>query len=114
MAIEYSEIPEYDSRIGEWFILQWTMPNGKVAHNIPVGILFGEDGDVNAIPEDIVRHYIDQYNQEKINLDSLEYLRNTDWYVVRQQDSGTAIPTDIQTERAACRERIVRTEYSNW
>tara|TARA_R100000084_G_C4504160_1_gene79501 strand:+ start:289 stop:462 length:174 start_codon:yes stop_codon:yes gene_type:complete len=32
-----------------------------------------------------------------------EYLKATDWYVIRKADVGTAIPSDIQTKRAQAR-----------
>ena len=34
------------------------------------------------------------------------YLRKTDWYVIRQQEIGTAIPADVSEERAVCRQYI--------
>ena len=48
-----------------------------------------------------------QIEQEQINKEALQYLADTDWYVIRSID-GIAVPSDIQTERAAARLRIVR------
>ena len=48
-----------------------------------------------------------QLEQEQINREALQYLADTDWYVIRSID-GIAVPSDIQTERAAARLRIVR------
>ena len=48
-----------------------------------------------------------QVAQDVINADSLKYLMDTDWYVIREMEGGTACPAEIKTERAACRARIV-------
>ena len=34
------------------------------------------------------------------------YLSSTDWYVIRQSDSGKEMPNDIKTKRAEARETI--------
>lgn len=34
------------------------------------------------------------------------YLKETDWYVVRQMDDGTPIPEDVKTKRAEARAAI--------
>ena len=41
-------------------------------------------------------------------------LQNTDWYIVRNQEIGTAIPADITTERQTLRDQanIVETEIN--
>ena len=111
MAIDTNNIP-HDNRLGSFMLLIWEMPNGKVAVNIPLGILYGEDGDPDLISEDVVQHYIDEYNQETVNLDSLEYLRSTDWYVIREQGGVTVTPDDVNTARQEARDVIIRTEYS--
>lgn len=36
----------------------------------------------------------------------LMYLENTDWYVVRYEETGTAIPAEVTTARAAARKTI--------
>lgn len=113
MAIDLSNIPQ-DSRLGSFMLVRWEMPNGKIATNIPLGVLYGDDGDPDLISEDVVQHYIDEYNQEIVNLDNLEYLRNTDWYSTREQEGGTSMPEDIKTARQTARDAIIRTEYSKW
>lgn len=45
--------------------------------------------------------------QEIINNDNLHYLSSTDWYVVRNAETGVAIPSDILTARANARAAIV-------
>jgi hypothetical protein len=45
--------------------------------------------------------------KQKINEESRSYLSSTDWYVIRQQETGVAIPQDILDARQAAREAIV-------
>jgi len=44
--------------------------------------------------------------QEVANKDHRTYLKETDWYVVRNTETGVAIPADISTKRQAAREAI--------
>ena len=39
-------------------------------------------------------------------------LQNTDWYVIRKADAGTAIPSSITTHRAAVRTKVAEMETS--
>ena len=50
----------------------------------------------------------DKVNQEKLkNIGEAQlYLRKTDWYVVREADSGKAMPSDVKTKRAKARQDI--------
>ena len=48
-----------------------------------------------------------QIEQEQINKEALQYLADTDWYVIRSID-GIAVPLEISEARAAARLRIVR------
>ena len=50
----------------------------------------------------------DKVNQEKLKniAEAQLYLRRTDWYVVREADSGKAMPSDIKTKRAKARQDI--------
>lgn len=45
--------------------------------------------------------------QEKTNFDSLKYLSDTDWYIIRFLESGVAVPTEVTAQRAAARAAIV-------
>jgi hypothetical protein len=45
--------------------------------------------------------------QQQLNQESRSYLSSTDWYVIRQQETGVAIPQDILDARQAAREAIV-------
>jgi hypothetical protein len=53
-----------------------------------------------------VEQELAQQEQERINNESQEYLKSTDWYVVRQQETGVAIPQDILDARQAARNTI--------
>jgi hypothetical protein len=56
-----------------------------------------------------VNTYIDTVEADaeaQLNLDSREYLVNTDWYITRKAEIGTAIPMDILAKRAEARAAI--------
>lgn len=48
----------------------------------------------------------DQVEAERINRESREYLKATDWYVVRWAETGTPIPTEVQEQRTAARAAV--------
>lgn len=50
---------------------------------------------------------IDAENQVKTNREARAYLASTDWYVIRKEETGTAIPQEILDARAAARASIV-------
>ena len=45
--------------------------------------------------------------QERVNQESLEYLRSTDWYVTRFVETGVPVPNEITQARALARTKIV-------
>ena len=45
--------------------------------------------------------------QRETNATAKAYLAETDWYVVRMQETGTAIPQDVLDKRAAARASVV-------
>ena len=45
--------------------------------------------------------------REKMNQEALSYLASTDWYVLRQMDSGEVTPEDVKQLREEARARIV-------
>ena len=49
-------------------------------------------------------------NQAKINQTAKIYLAQTDWYVIRAAEGGTAVPSDIATKRAQERAKIIEFE----
>lgn len=46
--------------------------------------------------------------QERTNIESLAYLRETDWMVTRFAETGTPIPDDIKQKRQQARDAIVK------
>lgn len=49
-----------------------------------------------------------QINQQQINAAAEEYLKNTDWIILRELDSGVACPADIKAARATARAQIIK------
>jgi hypothetical protein len=45
--------------------------------------------------------------QAEVNDEARAYLLSTDWYVIRSQETGEAIPAEILAERQAARDRVV-------
>lgn len=45
--------------------------------------------------------------QRLLNIESLDYLKSTDWYVTRHAETGVAIPASITTARAEARADVV-------
>jgi hypothetical protein len=68
--------------------------------------------------DEILQKYLNDYpklsqseeelkKQERINNESRDYLASTDWYIVRQQETGAAVPQEILDARQAAREAVV-------
>lgn len=69
------------------------------------------EGDKHKYPEGYWVEWIDitaQVEQERINAESLKYLSDTDFYIIRQADIGVPCPLEIKITRQQMRERIVR------
>ena len=47
---------------------------------------------------------------QKVKAQQAGYLAETDWYIIRKADAGTAIPSNIQTWRNAIRTDATRIE----
>ena len=47
---------------------------------------------------------------QAIKLQATEELQNTDWYIIRKADAGTAVPSAITTHRAAVRTKVAEME----
>lgn len=54
---------------------------------------------------------VDQPTPEQIqatkNAEARAYLASTDWYVIRQQETGTPIPPDVLTKRQEARSSVI-------
>lgn len=44
--------------------------------------------------------------QIAINAEARAYLTSTDWFVIRQQETGEEIPAEVIAERRAARDRV--------
>lgn len=62
-----------------------------------------EDYVVDKTPPTITEEDIAADNQRVIRDAAKKYLSETDWYVTRKAETGTAIPDDILTKRAQAR-----------
>lgn len=45
--------------------------------------------------------------QAKVNAEAKTYLASTDWYIVRQAETGIVVPPDVIAGRAEARTKIV-------
>src|ERR1043165_2035166 len=101
---------------------------GKPAHFVKsvispeIPAVIAEDGSeiVPAVPEvyemvevpaEFSTEIVDltaQGEQARINKEAEEYLASTDWYILRELDSGVPCPEEIRKARQAAREKIVK------
>lgn len=44
--------------------------------------------------------------QQKVNGEALSYLKTTDWYVIRNTETGKAIPPEVTGKRAEARLKV--------
>ena len=60
-----------------------------------------------SIEEKVAAHLI---SQRQVDADLIEkdeqYLKNTDWYVIRAKEVGKDVPSEVLTERQRCRDEI--------
>ena len=50
---------------------------------------------------------LEKEKQERTNQEARTYLSQTDWYVIRLQETGESIPEDILQKRADARASVV-------
>ena len=79
--------------------LAWDPINDQ---DIPTGVILPAEYQI--VLEDIS----EQLERAKINEESLQYLKDTDWYVTRFMENGTPIPEDVSSKRNTARSNIVR------
>ena len=82
-------------------IKEITVPLGVDESNF-IDYILQEDGSLLNSPIPIV-----SIDDEPPNKESLAYLAETDWYVVRKYETGTAIPQEILIKRQEAREAII-------
>jgi len=89
---------------------------GKPEHQIEVSPeVLDEEGNViqeatfETIPAEYTVEILDitaEVEQQRINIEALQYLASTDWLIVRESETQVVCPADIKLERAAARSRI--------
>lgn len=67
--------------------------------------LWGNQADCVVEEKDISAE-LAREQQAQVNQEAQQYLQETDWYVIRQADSGEPVPEEVKTKRADARERI--------
>lgn len=85
----------------------------EMGHGLPERPEIGEDGQPTGVmlPAEYTVEITDitaQIEQELVNREAEEYLRSTDWLIIREIDAGVACPAEIKQARAEARARIVR------
>ena len=105
-----------DGRVGEY-----TFPANLWAMQLDgnEGQAEWTDGPNTSITPDDVAQYVTMWEanapeaeaeptaQEVTNAESMSYLGSTDWYVIRNAETGVAVPDDVTTARAEARAAIV-------
>jgi len=46
------------------------------------------------------------YDQRRTNQEARQYLTSTDWYIVRQTETGVEVPAEVLTKRAEVRAKV--------
>ena len=54
---------------------------------------------------------VDEMARQDTNNEARKYLKNTDWYVTRQVDTGEPMPDDIKQKRQEARASIQEQQY---
>jgi len=83
--------PSYDPTIQELGSIGWDSANSEFTYPVN-NLTWGES--LSELKEAKIKIAKDSANQMLIP---------TDWYIIRKQEKGTAIPSDIQTDRDAIR-----------
>ena len=93
------------------------LPEGVIAvsEDHPFFVGFDKESHYLQWPDAVLVEYTEaekaaraaEINQAAINAEALAYLAGTDWYIIRQQEAGQAVPADILAARQAARARVV-------
>ena len=106
----------------EWYINtneSYTFNNGKVIKSWGAAtakphsdILFTaqEETDGLGTEGDVKVEGLKTILIRKIKREAANELQNTDWYIIRKADAGTAVPSNITTHRAAVRTKAAEME----
>lgn len=106
----------------EWLDKHIAMESfGKAAHSYEQEIspaVLAEDGteispaqfETVNVPAEYTVEYIDnsaQLEQERVNAEALAFLAATDFYIIREQETGTICPQEVKAARAEARAKVV-------
>ena len=106
----------------EWYIntnITYSFGNGKVTGSYGTATakphadtLFTEQDETDGLGTegDVKIEGLKTILIRSLKLQAANKLKNTDWYVVRKADAGTAIPSSITTHRAAVRTKCAEME----
>jgi len=78
--------------------------DGSQDHLITADMVAITDEEVYAINNPPLT---EEQKQNIINNEARSYLASTDWYVIRLQESGEAIPAGVSTARAEARLKVI-------
>jgi len=90
--------PSYDSRVEQLGNIEWDADNSQFTYPKSDKTFSKTVAELKAEKKQAVK---DLANKE---------LAKTDWYVTRKADLGTAIPSEIQTERSDIRSKVTERE----
>lgn len=87
------------------YIADYTKPDGDL--NIALFLNGGDGWRIKNIPAPSIEHLYNQYDaviasitQAEINRRVEEYLKATDWMVIREMETGVKVPPEIKAMRA--------------
>lgn len=97
---------------------RWILVNDLIKNNENVNLAIGQRTNVDGKEPTTEYHFAAEYQiqmtditnevqQEQTNRECRQYLKDTDWYIIRELDCGIACPPEIRTLRADARRRIV-------
>ena len=113
---EYQSPVELDySALGHGLPERWVLASSP--HD-PSEVIAAEQREIDGVLSDWVKLKAEytvevtditaQLAQEQVNRESEEYLKATDWYIIRELDSGVSCPAEIKALRAQARASIIR------
>lgn len=56
----------------------------------------------------LIQVHKNEVDQEKINTESLKFLSDTDWLIIRELDCGIPCPSEVKQARAEARSKIIK------
>lgn len=63
---------------------------------------FGKDGDYTIVIEDVT----EKINRKEAYIKAVQYLSETDWYVLRKYETGTEVPAEVVEKRVLARKIV--------